>query len=81
MTEIDRYKEQTQNNPINDHNCILEEEFNEFCCLEEYQNQWQQENTYNELGGYQNMNEYEEQWQPEYAGGQQGSTCNEQGYS
>ena len=51
-----------------DHSFISEEEFNEFCCLEEYQNQWQQENTYNELGGYQNMNEYEEQWQPEYAG-------------
>ena len=62
-------------------NAISEEEFDEFCCQDKYQDQWQQEHTGNEQGDHRDMYDYEDQRQLEYAGDQQGSTCNEQGCS
>ena len=49
---------------------ISEEDFNEFCCVDEYQDQGQQEYTGNEQGGYDD--ECLDQRQLEYAGDQQG---------
>ena len=53
---------------------ISEEDFNEFCCVDEYQDQGQQEYTGNEQGGYDD--ECLDQRQLEYAGDQQGYNQN-----
>ena len=60
--------------PEYEYDPISEEEFDDFCCVNEYQNQEQQEYICNEQDGYGDLSGNEDQRHLEYAGDQQG--CN-----